>query len=58
MIDRIVPWTATAIFIGAALNVPWSDYWHWQLLSLFNLILAPIIAISGMGYFYHEVDPS
>ena len=58
MIESIVPWTTTAIFIVATLNVPWSDYWHWQLLSLFNLILAPIIAVSGLGCFYHELESS
>lgn len=57
MIESIIPWTTTAIFMVATLNVAWADYWYWQLLSLFNLLIAPLITISGKGCFYHEVDP-
>ena len=56
MIESIVPWHPTAIFMIATLGVPWVDYWSWQFLTLTNLIIAPSIALIGIGCFYHEVD--
>ena len=56
MIESVVPWTTTAVFMVGALGVPFADYWHWQLLSLINFIVAPTVAILGIGCFYHEVD--
>ena len=56
MIESLVPWTTTAIFMVATLKVPWADYWHWQLLSLINLIIAPTIAALGIGCFYDDGD--
>lgn len=49
MLENIVPWTTTSIFIVATLGVPHGDYWHWQLLSLFNLVIAPLLALTGIG---------
>lgn len=54
MIESIIPWTATTVFMTATLGVPFSDYWHWQLLSLINLMIAPMIAILGIGCFYDK----
>lgn len=51
MLESIVPWTTTSIFIVATLGVPHSDYWHWQLISLVNLVIAPLFAITGIGCF-------
>jgi NhaC family Na+:H+ antiporter len=56
MLESIIPWTSTAIFMVATLGVPWTDYWHWQFMTLANLIIAPAVAILGIGCFYHEVD--
>jgi len=56
MIESVVPWTTTAVFMVGTLGVPFADYWHWQLLSLINFIVAPTVAILGIGCFYHEVD--
>ena len=58
MIENIVPWTTTGVFIAATLNVPVDSYWYWQLMTLANLIIAPILAITGKGCFYHEVEPN
>ena len=52
MIESIVPWTTTAVFMVATLGVPFHEYWHWQLLSLINFIVAPALAILGIGCFY------
>ena len=54
MLESIVPWTTTSIFIVATLGVPHSDYWHWQLLSLINLVIAPLFALTGIGCYYNE----
>jgi hypothetical protein len=35
----------------ATLGVPWTDYVGWQLLSITNLILAPILMLAGIGWF-------
>ena len=56
MVESIIPWTATTIFMTATLGVPFGDYWHWQLLSLINLVVAPILAITGIGCFYKDAD--
>jgi NhaC family Na+:H+ antiporter len=56
MIESVIPWTTTTVFMVATLGVPHADYWHWQLLSLINFIVAPTVAILGIGCFYHEVD--
>ena len=49
MLESLVPWHPTAVFMVATLGVAWADYWHWQLLSLTNLVLAPMLAILGNG---------
>jgi NhaC family Na+:H+ antiporter len=36
------------------LGVPFSQYWHWQLLSLINLVVAVILAVTGKGCFYNK----
>jgi NhaC family Na+:H+ antiporter len=56
MLESLVPWHATAVFMVATLGVPWERYWHWQLLSLVNFVVAPTLAIAGVGCFYHEID--
>ena len=57
MLESLVPWTPTAVFMVATLGVPFADYWNWQLLSLINFLIAPTLAILGIGCFYDEVDP-
>ncbi|KAA3612370.1 MAG: Na+/H+ antiporter NhaC [Calditrichaeota bacterium] len=56
MLESVVPWTTTSVFMVATLGVPYQEYWHWQLLSLINFIVAPSLAILGIGCFYHEID--
>lgn len=52
MLESLVPWHPTAVFMVATLGVGFADYWHWQLLSLTNLVIAPTLAIFGIGCFY------
>jgi NhaC family Na+:H+ antiporter len=54
MLESLIPWHATALFMVATLGVPVSEYWHWQLLSLVNFVVAPVLAITGIGCFYGE----
>ncbi|NNE69598.1 MAG: Na+/H+ antiporter NhaC [Rhodothermales bacterium] len=54
MLESLVPWHATALFMVATLGVPVADYWHWQFLSLANFIVAPTLAITGIGCFYNR----
>lgn len=56
MIESLIPWHATALFMVATLGVPVADYWHWQLLTLVNLLVAPILAITGIGCGYGAQD--
>ncbi len=54
MLESLVPWTPTAVFAVATLGVPYADYWQWQLLSLINIVLAPTLALLGIGCFYED----
>lgn len=54
MLESVVPWTPTAVFMVATLGVPFHDYWHWQFLSLINFIIAPALAFLGIGCFYDK----
>jgi NhaC family Na+:H+ antiporter len=56
MLESLVPWHATALFMVATLGVPVAEYWHWQLLSLANFVVAPLLAITGIGCFYGETQ--
>lgn len=52
MLESLVPWHPTSVFMVATLGVAYADYWHWQILSLTNLVVAPTLAILGIGCFY------
>lgn len=54
MLENIVPWHPTAIFIVATLGISVADYWYWQFLSLINFIVAPALAVTGVGCFYSK----
>ncbi len=54
MIENLVPWHTTGIFMVATLGVPISQYWHWQFLSLINFVVAIALALTGIGCFYKE----
>ena len=52
MLESLVPWTTSAIYMVATLGVPYADYWHWQLLSLTNFVVAMVLTVTGIGCFY------
>ena len=49
MIESIVPWHPAAVYMIATLGVAWSEYWHWQLLSLINILFAFVLAATEFG---------
>jgi len=55
MLESLVPWSTTAVFVYATLGVSVLDYWHWQLLSLINICLAFIFAFTGFGCFHKSI---
>ena len=55
MIETVIPWTAASLFMGATLGISFSDYWHWQLLSLINLVVAGFLAATGIGCYLKPV---
>ena len=57
MIESIIPWHATALFMSATLGVSVDEYWYWQILTLANLIIAPMLALSGIGCGYGKSGP-
>ena len=54
MIETLIPWHASTLFVVATLGVSLADYWHWQLLTLINIFVAPFLAITGIGCFYKK----
>jgi NhaC family Na+:H+ antiporter len=54
MIESLIPWHPTALFMVSVLGIAVEDYWHWQFLSLINLFIAPLIATLGIGCFYKK----
>ena len=57
MIESVVPWTTTAVFMVGTLGVSFADYAPWQLMTLINLAVAPLMAVLGIGCFYDETTP-
>lgn len=49
MFESLVPWSPSAVFMVTTLGVAYVDYAPWQLLSLINLVVAPLWAILGIG---------
>ncbi|MGE3342232.1 MAG: Na+/H+ antiporter NhaC family protein [Vicinamibacterales bacterium] len=49
MLEPIVPWHPSCLFMVATLGVPVAAYWQWELLTLSNLIIAPILVLAGVG---------
>ncbi|MEL6719985.1 MAG: Na+/H+ antiporter NhaC family protein, partial [Bacteroidota bacterium] len=54
MIESLIPWHPTALFMVSVMGVAVSDYWQWQLLTLINLMIAPLLALTGIGCFYRK----
>ena len=57
MIESLIPWHPTALFMVSVMGIAVGDYWYWQLLSLINLGMAPLLAILGVGCFINNSEP-
>ena len=51
MLESIVPWHQTCIFMAATTGVAVADYWHWQVFALSNIVLAFLFTFIGFGIF-------
>ena len=49
MIESIIPWHPSSVYMVATLGVAWADFWHWQVLSLANILFAIVLASTGLG---------
>jgi NhaC family Na+:H+ antiporter len=58
MIEPIIPWHPSALFMVATLGVPVAEYWRWELLTLVNLVVAVILAVTGIGSGYPRRPPA
>ena len=58
MIESLIPWHPTALFMATTLGVAIEDYWRWQILTLANLAIAPFLAITGIGCWYQHRSTS
>jgi len=58
MIESLIPWHPTALFMATTLGVAIEDYWRWQILTLANLAIAPLLAITGIGCWYQQRSAS
>lgn len=56
MLESLVPWHTSAVYMVATLGVPLAHYWNWQLLSLCNFAIAIGLAVTGIGCFYGKKD--
>ncbi len=53
-IEPMLPWTTTGIYMVATLGVPYGEYVPYMFLPIINFIIAPLLAITGIGCFYNE----
>lgn len=48
----MLPWTTTGVYMVATLGVAYSSYVGFMFLQITNFIVAPLLAITGIGCFY------
>lgn len=56
MLENLAPWTPSGIFMAGALGVTALEYAPYQFMSLVNILLAYVLAVTGVGCFYKEID--
>lgn len=52
-IEPMLPWTTTGVFMVTTLGVAYADYLPYMFLQWANFIIAPLLAITGIGCFYN-----
>ncbi|SKC79139.1 Na+/H+ antiporter NhaC [Maledivibacter halophilus] len=53
-IEPMLPWTTTGIYMVATLGVAYGEYLPFMFLQITNFIIAPLLAITGIGCFYDK----
>ena len=53
-IEPMLPWTTTGVYMVATLGVAYTDYVPYMFLQITNFIVAPVLAVTGIGCFYRE----
>ncbi|MDC4233923.1 hypothetical protein M3T53_09475 [Actinomyces sp. B33] len=53
-IEPMLPWTTTGIYMVTTLGVAYVDYLPFMFLQIINFIIAPVLAITGIGCFYSD----
>lgn len=56
MMENLAPWTPSGLFMASTLGVSALDYAPYQFISLINIVIAFIFAMTGIACFYNEVD--
>ncbi len=54
MMENLLPWTPSGIFMAQTLGVATFDYAQWQILSLANIVIAFFFAFTGIACFYKK----
>nr|WP_267893843.1 Na+/H+ antiporter NhaC family protein [Microbacterium halophytorum] len=52
--EPMVPWTTTGVYMVATLGVAYADYVPYMFMQFGILVMAPLLAITGIGCFYKE----
>lgn len=56
MIEPLLPWTTTGIYMSTTLGVPYAEYVPFMFMHFINFIISLIWAITGKNCFYDEVE--
>jgi len=51
ILENLIPWSPVSITIVSILGISYADYWTWQVFSMINIIIAPLLVILGIGLF-------
>ena len=54
MMENLLPWTPSGIFMAATLGVTTFEYAPYQFISLFNIAIAYFFAFTGIACFYNS----
>ncbi|WP_019118430.1 Na+/H+ antiporter NhaC [Anaerococcus obesiensis] len=56
MIEPLLPWTTTGIYMSTTLGVPYAEYVPFMFMHFINFVIAIIWAITGKNCFYDEIE--
>jgi NhaC family Na+:H+ antiporter len=51
MLESLVPWHQTCVYMMATTGIAVADYWYWQVFSLSNILIAFIFTFIGFAIF-------